>query len=259
MRADALPYDIDGIRYSVCRPAEVDELVALLARTFSRHDPPAIALGLTAEDFTTYLAAITASRASVGLTIVARDVVSGELAGGIATEDVAAPAQFDLEALSPKFGPMFELVEQLDESIGPANPIQPGSVLHVFMLGVDEPFARRGIAQRLVVACLANGAALGYQIAVTEATNLVSQHIFTKLGFTTRAQTSYGGYHRDGVAIFDSIAEHGGIMSMIRSIRLPPGLAIHAAYRETSDIPEPDIDRMLDEIELGYLGGEPEA
>lgn len=32
--------------------------------------------------------------------------------------------------------------------------------------------------------------------------------------------------------------------------------AIHAAYRHTSDVPEPDIEQMLDEIELGYLNGE---
>ena len=34
---------------------------------------------------------------------------------------------------------------------------------------------------------------------------------------------------------------------------------IHEAYRQTSGTPEPDIDQMLDEIELGYLSGEPKA
>jgi hypothetical protein len=29
--------------------------------------------------------------------------------------------------------------------------------------------------------------------------------------------------------------------------------AIHAAYRNGSDTPEPDIDQMLEEIERGYL------
>jgi hypothetical protein len=35
--------------------------------------------------------------------------------------------------------------------------------------------------------------------------------------------------------------------------------AIHAAYRQTSGTPEPDIEQMLDEIELGYLSGVPKA
>jgi hypothetical protein len=33
--------------------------------------------------------------------------------------------------------------------------------------------------------------------------------------------------------------------------------AIHAAYRQTSGTPEPEIEQMLDEIEQGYLSGEP--
>ena len=33
--------------------------------------------------------------------------------------------------------------------------------------------------------------------------------------------------------------------------------AIHAAYRFTPAEPEVDIDQMLDEIEQGYLSGEP--
>jgi len=35
--------------------------------------------------------------------------------------------------------------------------------------------------------------------------------------------------------------------------------AIHAAYRQMSGTPEPDIDQMLDEIEQGFLSGEPTA
>ena len=85
---------------------------------------------------------------------------------------------------------------------------------------VDDRFARRGIAQRLVEVSLANAVALGYRTAVTEATNLVSQHIFSKLGFATRAQASYGDYRGGGNATFASIADQGGIMSMARNLKV---------------------------------------
>jgi len=52
-----------------------------------------------------------------------------------------------------------------------------------FLLGVAEQFARRKIGQHLVATCLANGADRGSTMAVTEATNPVSQHIFGQLGF----------------------------------------------------------------------------
>jgi hypothetical protein len=46
----------------------------------------------------------------------------------------------------------------------------------------------------------------------------VSQHIFGKLGFVTRAQVSYADYRRAGVAVFAWIAEHGGPMAMVRHL-----------------------------------------
>lgn len=216
--ARELPFEIEGIRYSVCQPTEVPEVIAVLARSFSRHDPPAVALGLTEDDFRAYLAFVTAKAGKDRLTIVARDVATTEMAGAVSTEDAGAPIQLDLDTLSPRFGPIYELFGELDAVIGDTEPIEPGTTLHVFMLGVDERFAGRGIAQQLVEASLANAVTLGYRTAVSEATNLVSQHIFAKLGFVTRAKASYRDYRRDGRATFASIADQGGVMSMIREL-----------------------------------------
>jgi ribosomal protein S18 acetylase RimI-like enzyme len=126
----------------------------------------------------------------------------------------------DADAISPNFAPIFDLLRDLDEVTADAAPVEPGTAVHVSMLGVDERFARRGIAQRLLEACLANGAARGYRSAVTEATNRTSQHIFSKLGFVVRAEAPYGEYRRDGVATFASIVEHGGIAAMVRALSL---------------------------------------
>jgi len=218
MTDEELPFEISGIRYSICRPDEVAAMVRVLAATFARHDPPAVAVGLAPEDFETFLTIVSATAGDDGLTVVARDVASGSMAGALLTEDAGRAAELDLGAISPRFGPIFDLFGEIEERIGDAGPIEPGTTLHVFMLGVDDRFAGRGIAQRLVETCLANGAALDYRTAVTEATNRTSQHIFSKLGFVVRAQASYAEYRRDGVATFASIAEHGGVKSMIRSM-----------------------------------------
>lgn len=210
----ALPFEREGFRYSICRPVDVAELVDLLATAFSRHDPPAVASGLTEDDLVTYLGFVAAAVGEDGLTIVARDTASGEMAGVLLTEDAGAPAQIDLGALSPRFRPIFELFGELEAAVGQTEPIQAGTTLHLIMLGVRERFAGRGIAQRLVEACLANGAALGFREAVTEATNRTSQHVFSKLGFVARAKASYSRFRHDGVATFASIGEHGGIVSM---------------------------------------------
>ena len=218
MTPSDLPIELEGIRYSICRPDEVAEMVRVLAATFSRHDPPAVAVGLSEQDFVTYLTIASATAGESRLTIIARDLASGRMAGALLTEDVAAPAVVALDEVSPRFGPIYDLFGELESAMHDVEPIGGGSTLHLYMLGVDEGFARRGIAQQLVEACLANGATLGYRTAVTEATNRVSQHIFAKLDFVARAEAPYASYRRDGVATFASIAEHGGIKSMLRPL-----------------------------------------
>ena len=219
MTSTALPFEHSGIRYSICRRDDLAEMVFVLAETFAQRDPPAVALGLTPQEFEPFLTIVTARAGDDGLTVVARDLSSGSIAGALLNEDADRPAELDLAAVSPRFGPIYDLFGELEERVGGAGPIEPGTTLHVFMLGVDQRFAGRGIAQRLVGASIANAVALGYRTAVSEATNLVSQHIFSKLGFVTRAQVSYGDYRRDGRATFASIADQGAVMSMIRELQ----------------------------------------
>jgi hypothetical protein len=74
------------------------------------------------------------------------------------------------------------------------------------------------VARQLVAACLENGTQRGYRLAVTDATNKVSQHIFRRLGFVERVRRSYETHHFSSRAVFASIAEHGGPMLMDRSL-----------------------------------------
>jgi ribosomal protein S18 acetylase RimI-like enzyme len=205
-----------SVRYSICRPDEVSEMLDLLAEAFARRDPPAVAVGLTSRDMATILSMMSARAGADGLSVVARDDDSGVMAGALLNDDAARSAELDPATLSPRFGPILDLFRELDDVVEDAGTIEPGTTLHVSMLGVSDRFAGQGIAQRLVETALANAAVLGYRSAVTEATNLVSQHIFEKLGFTARAQASYATYRRGGVPTFASIAEHGGITSMTR-------------------------------------------
>jgi hypothetical protein len=55
-------------------------------------------------------------------------------------------------------------------------------------------------------------------VAVTEATNKASQHIFRKLGFVERVWRSYRDYRIDGQAVFASIVEHGGPILMDKQL-----------------------------------------
>jgi len=190
----------------------------LLAESFTRHDPPAVAVGLTSDEFEAFVSLWLPGAGTDGLTIVARDVASGQLAGALLADDAAAPPPQGLDDVSQKFDPIFDLLDQIDTEYRQGRNVDPGQSLHLFLLGVADKFTRRSIGRHLVEMCLANGAAKGYTSAVTEATNPVSQHIFRTLGFEKRTERSYGEYRLDGIPVFASIAEHGGPMTMDRTV-----------------------------------------
>ncbi len=206
------------IEYGVYIASETDAMVKLLAETFTRRDPPAVAVGLTAPEFAAFVRLLCPNAAAQGLTIVARLAGTGELVGAMLTEDCASPPLEGLDKLSPKFDPIFDILGQLDTEFWGGQAARPGEVLHLLLLGVSDRVAGRGVAHQLVAECLKHGASRGYRRAVTEATNKVSQHIFRKQGFVPRVQRSYQTHRFNGKQGFLSIADHGGPLLMDKSL-----------------------------------------
>ncbi len=196
----------------------MNELVALLADVFSSEDPPAVAAGITPPEFAALVELYRARAGTQGLTVVARCERTGALIGALLAEDSAAPFPDGVDRLSRKFDPIFDILSQLDAEYRGGRIVPAGRSLHLFLLGVSRGYARLGVAQRLVQECLANGARRGYRRAVTEATNVVSQHVFRKLGFADRVRRSYEHHRYGGRALFTSIVEHGGPVLLDRSL-----------------------------------------
>ena len=210
--------DEQTIEYDLCSPGDADAMARLLGEVFSRRDPPALAVGLTASEFEAFARLYCPKAAVEGLTVVARDAGTRELLGVVLTEDAASGPPDGMAQLSPKFEPIFDILGRLDAAYRGDRTVRPGELLHLFLLGVAESAAGRGVAQQLVSTCLEHGARRGYRLAVTEATNTTSQHLFRKLGFTERVRQSYLHHRFAGQAVFTSIAEQGGPALMDRSL-----------------------------------------
>jgi ribosomal protein S18 acetylase RimI-like enzyme len=202
------------VNYSLNTAADSDEMAVLLGEVFARHDPPAVAAGLTPSEFESFVRLFCPNAEAQGLSIIARCAETGEMCGALLTEDSASEWPDGLDDLSAKFHPIFDILGPLDAEYRAGATAQPGESIHLFLLGVAEGFAGRGIAQRLVEECLANGTRRGYRMAVTEATNKTSQHIFRKHGFVERVRRSYRDHRFEGREVFASIAEHGGPILM---------------------------------------------
>jgi len=202
------------IEYGVYVPSDAQPMAKLLGEVFTRYDPPAVASGLTPSEFEAFVRLLCPKAAAEDLTIVARLAGTGELIGALLTEDSASPLPGGMDRLSPKFDPIFGILGQLEAEYRSAQAVRPGESLHLFLLGVSDRVAGQGVAQQLVRACVENGTRRGYRVAVTEATNKVSQHIFHKQGFVARVQRSYEAYRFDRRPVFASIAEHVGPILM---------------------------------------------
>ena len=105
--------------------------------------------------------------------------------GVLLAEDSASAVPPGMDCWSAKFNPMFDILGQLDAAYRSGRSVKAGESLHLFLPGVAERFAGQGIAQRLVAECVANGAHEGYRVAVTEATNRTSQHVFRKQAWSS--------------------------------------------------------------------------
>jgi len=209
---------VNGIACSVATEAECPEIVGLLGGAFLKSDPLALGAGLTPMEFQSFVALLAAHVVGQGLTIVARCSRSGAMAGVLLTEDAATPPPGGMDSLGPKFRPIFDILGRLHAEYKAGRVPPAGECAHLYLLGVPEPFAGRGIAQQLVTNCLANAAQRGYRGAVVEATNRTSQHIFRKQGFAERVWGSYRDHRYDGKAHFAPFAEHRGPLLMDRTL-----------------------------------------
>ena len=206
------------VNYSLNTSTDSDEMASLLGEVFARRDPPAVAAGLTPSEFESFVRLFCPNAETQGLTIIARSAETGEMCGALLTEDSASAWPDGLDGLSAKFDPIFDILGPLDVEYRDGGTAQPGESIHLFLLGVAERFAGRGVAQQLVEECLASGTRRGYRVAVTEATNKTSAHIFRKHGFVERVRRSYRDHRFEGREVFASIAEHGGPVLMDKSL-----------------------------------------
>lgn len=209
-----------AVTYHLCTRADVDELSRLLGEVFAHRDPPAVAVGLTAAEFEGFVRLYGPKAGAEGLTVVARSAATGEMIGALLAEDSASAPPDGIEQVSAKFNPIFDILGQLDAEYAGGQARRPGESLHLFLLGVAQGHGGQGIAQRLIAECLAHGGRQGFQVAVTEATNRTSQHVFRRQGFVERVRRSYADHLLEGQPHFRSIADQGGPILMDRPVAL---------------------------------------
>ena len=209
-----------AINHEIYRSGDGEEMAGLLSEAFTRREPLALAVGMKPDEFALFVKGLLPKAAEEQLTIVARHAESGEMLGAVLTNDPACEADASMGTRGRRFQMVGSILGQLVSTYRAGREPAAGEVLHLYLLGVSERATGMGIGQQLVAACVENGVRRGYRVAIAEATNKTSQHIFRKLGFAERAQISYRDHRFEGEYVFASIAEHGGPVLMEKVLQL---------------------------------------
>lgn len=209
---------VAGIECGILERADLRPMAGLLAESFSRHEPISRAVGLSSAELEGLVMAFGPKALAERLSLVARDVHTGDLVGALLAQDFSTPPPDGIADIAPSFAPIGALLDGLDDRYRASREIAPGTCLHLFMLGVARHGHGRGIADHLLKAGLANGKARGYRFAVGEATGNVSQHLCRKNGFRDVLAASYKDFVFDGRHVFSSIVGPEATILMDREL-----------------------------------------
>ncbi|NNE84452.1 MAG: GNAT family N-acetyltransferase [Alphaproteobacteria bacterium] len=201
----ANPGDISGIEFGPMELGERDAIRDLIAGTFSRYEPMAVAMGQSYAEFQALIGLFLADAAFRDPTICARQTGSTDIVGVMLATDFTTALPAGVETASPSFPPIGGVIDRLEDWYRDARSPQPGECLDLAMLAVARDQGGRGIAQKLVNVSLESAAAQGYRRAITMATNRISLHVFQKLGFKELFSVSYKDYTFAGNRVFAAI------------------------------------------------------
>lgn len=156
---------------------------------------------------------------TMGLSFIARDKKTGDCIGFIfchdITDDLSEYGE-QMKKLIAFFSDAVVMIQELEGRYLDKTDIGPGTMLHVFQLGVSKEFRGCGIAQALIEEALILARDRGYRQVVADCTGPASKRVSEQCGFLEKGYLSYETFTRDGNRFFAGLP--GGISLMIKEL-----------------------------------------
>jgi len=211
--------EVQGVQYELFDMRALDEMALMVAKAFGRYEPMAIAQDIPVNEFVDFVKLLGPKAQEEALTVLARDQQTGQVIGAMIADDFASVLPDGIERLGERFEPILALLAELDEQYKRGRSLHSGEYLHLFMIAVNHQHKGRKVAHNLIQICLENGIRRGFHTAVTEATGVISQHIFRmQFGFADRLEIPYKTFVYQGKRVFESIEEHTGTILMDKTL-----------------------------------------
>ncbi|WP_226586739.1 GNAT family N-acetyltransferase [Microseira wollei] len=204
----------NDILFQTMHHRDIEETAICISQVFSSFETLAKALKISGNEMYWLALPVCEKAADEEISIIAKERKTKEVVGFIISEDFLTIYPDPPLGIDNKFEAVFCLLSELEENYRSCHPVKAGQVLHIFMLGVQEQYTKRHIATTLVKENLNLAKHHNFEIAITEATAVGSQHIFRKLGFTEEFAIAYKSYKFKGKQIFSSIEKPSSCLLM---------------------------------------------
>ncbi len=196
-----------------------DKAARLYREVFLADEPTTHTRSPDPERFLHYAKLYTRFLAGKNLSFMARDERAQTLAGFIFCVDMKESLESAGEwttLIVEDFREAMTMINELENRYINLADISPGSVLHIFQVGLGRKYRGHGIAQLLIHRALANAQENGFRKAFADCTNPASRRSFERCGFHEVGFSSYEEFSLDGDRYFSEC--EGGIWLMARDI-----------------------------------------
>ncbi|MGB3511492.1 MAG: hypothetical protein WBA93_20095 [Microcoleaceae cyanobacterium] len=203
------------IVYKILQEKDLEQTINCLVDVFPNAEPISIALKITPNEFYPFAEMICRKAVAEGLSHIAKDRATSEVAGFIISESLSQDLYAEEDKnISQKFKIAFQFLQELNEQYEMDKKVVNDKIFHVFLLGAREEYKGRKIANKLVENNLKMAAQAEFSKAIVEATGNISQHICRKYGFEDKAFLDYQTYEYRGIKVFEEIKEHKSCILM---------------------------------------------
>jgi ribosomal protein S18 acetylase RimI-like enzyme len=209
----------NAIVYEILTAKDYEGTVLCAASTFVAGEPMVSVLEIDNKDFLYFSEIFVKKAIADGLSVIAKDAVTGQVVGCMISEDFVTGPPQGIERVSPSLGPIFQMLGTLDERYKEHHPVKPGEIYHQFMLGVLGSYAGKGIGHQLTVESERLARNKGYKAIMCEVTGPVSQHIFlNQLGYKEVDAIAYHDFVYEGKQVFRDITACGSCKLIYKAL-----------------------------------------
>ena len=217
--------DQDPCPSQVCSPLTLvyaDQAARLYSEVFLSDEPTTCRHAPSFKQFLPYAEMYTRFLIKKGLSFIVTDRKTGMLIGFIFCVDLTdGPEQeggIMIEFLS-HFKEAIEMIHELEERYFDQESILPGSIIHVYQIGVRRQFRRMGIAQGMILQVISHAREKGYSQIVADCTSQTSKLVFERCGFHEVDYYSYRDFCTNGIRFFEGLDR--GIALMVKDLEYP--------------------------------------